>query len=122
MALILASATLAGAFGGALAYGIGHMNQVSGLSGWRWLFLLEGLFSLVFSVLVYFLLPDYPGTAKWLTADQKELAAVRLEGAEGSHGDSNHLTWKEAKATLTDWRLYGHYAVGNNVHSSDDIY
>ena len=32
VALILASATLAGAFGGAIAYGVGHMNQAHGLS------------------------------------------------------------------------------------------
>lgn len=111
VALVLASAALAGAFGGALAYGLGHMNQVSGLSGWRWLFLLEGLFSLVFSVFVYFVLPDYPETAKWLNAEEKALAADRLRGAEGSHGDGGSLTWEEAKATLTDWRLYAHYAV-----------
>ncbi|MCV5132937.1 hypothetical protein OFL98_30050, partial [Escherichia coli] len=42
VASILASATLAGAFGGAIAYGIGHMNGASGLSAWRWLFIIEG--------------------------------------------------------------------------------
>lgn len=43
IAAFLCSATLAGAFGGALAYGVGHMNGVGGLEGWRWLFLLEGI-------------------------------------------------------------------------------
>ena len=42
VAFILASATLAGAFGGAIAYGVGHMNRVHDMSGWRWLFILEG--------------------------------------------------------------------------------
>jgi MFS family permease len=111
VALIIASAALAGAFGGALAYGIGHMNQTSGLSGWRWLFILEGLFSILFSAFVFFFLPDYPETAKWLSPEQKVLAAERLKGAEGSHGDGGHLTWQEAKATLKEWRLYAHYAV-----------
>lgn len=40
VAFILASATLAGAFGGAIAYGIGHMNGAGGLSAWRWLFIM----------------------------------------------------------------------------------
>lgn len=40
VAFILASATLAGAFGGAIAYGVGHMNRDEGLSAWRWLFIL----------------------------------------------------------------------------------
>ncbi|TQN64638.1 MFS transporter prlL [Colletotrichum shisoi] len=67
VAMILASATLAGAFGGAIAYGIGHMNQ-------------------------------------------KDLAARRLY-SEGSKSSHKSMSWEEAKATLTDWRLYGHYLV-----------
>ncbi|KAK4948988.1 hypothetical protein LTR10_012361 [Elasticomyces elasticus] len=110
VALILASATLAGAFGGAIAYGVGHMNQTAGLSAWRWLFILEGLPSMLSSVLVWAFLPDYPETANWLSADEKARAAARLS-IEGSHGDSGHMTWADAKATLTDWRLYAHYAV-----------
>lgn len=45
VALIMASSTLAGAFGGAIAYGISYMNKVGGLAAWRWLFIL-GMFIL----------------------------------------------------------------------------
>jgi len=38
----LACATLAGAFGGAIAFAVGHMNRAGGLQAWRWLFILEG--------------------------------------------------------------------------------
>ncbi|KAJ7321236.1 MFS transporter [Mycena albidolilacea] len=107
---ILASATLAGAFGGAIAFGVGHMNQTSGLSAWRWLFILEGLPSCLSSVLIFFILPDYPETAHWLTEDEKKLAAYRLKD-QGSKGSSKPMTWGEAKETLTDWRLYAHYAI-----------
>lgn len=110
VALILASATLAGAFGGAIAYGVGHMNQVANLSAWRWLLILEGLPSIVSAFLVYFILPDYPETAKWLSTEEKALATERLK-VEGSHGHTGHMTWQDAKETLMDWRLYGHYAV-----------
>ncbi|PNY26246.1 transporter, partial [Tolypocladium capitatum] len=110
VATILASATLAGAFGGAIAYGIGHMNQTGGLSGWRWLFLLEGLPSVVSAFLVWFFLPDYPETASWLTASEKSLAHQRLSG-EGSQGSGKPLTWKEAKSTLLEWRLWCHYLI-----------
>lgn len=43
IAAFLCSATMAGAFGGALAYGVGHMNGTGGIEGWRWLFILEGV-------------------------------------------------------------------------------
>ncbi|CAG7917041.1 unnamed protein product [Penicillium olsonii] len=110
VALILASATLAGAFGGAIAFGVGHMNGAHGLSAWRWLFIIEGAPSCASAFLVWFLLPDYPETAKWLTTEEKELAAQRLS-LEGSKGSAHAMTWKDAKDTLTDWRLYAHYAI-----------
>ncbi|KAH8600035.1 MFS transporter-like protein [Bisporella sp. PMI_857] len=110
VAFILASATLAGAFGGAIAYGVGHMNGVHGHSGWRWLLILEGIPSCLSSIAVYFFLPDYPDTAPWLTAEEKALAASRLI-TEGSHNHGENLTWKEAKKTLTEWRLYAHYVI-----------
>ncbi|GFF91186.1 MFS transporter, putative [Aspergillus udagawae] len=110
VALILASATLAGAFGGAVAYGVGHMNQVHGLSAWRWLFIIEGAPSCASAVLVWFFLPDYPESARWLTQEERDLAAQRLR-TEGSKGEAKAMTWEDAKAVLTDWRLYAHYAI-----------
>ncbi|KAE8158117.1 major facilitator superfamily domain-containing protein [Aspergillus tamarii] len=110
VALILASATLAGAFGGAIAYGVGHMNQTHGLSAWRWLFIIEGAPSCASAFLVWFFLPDYPETASWLSAEEKELAMQRLQN-EGSKGAAHAMTWADAKDVLTDWRLYAHYMV-----------
>ncbi|KAL1983637.1 hypothetical protein VTN96DRAFT_10136 [Rasamsonia emersonii] len=110
VALILASATLAGAFGGAIAYGVGHMNEVRGLAAWRWLFIIEGAPSCASAFLVWFYLPDYPETASWLTAEEKELARQRLR-VEGSQGSARAMTWEDAKSVLMDWRLYAHYAV-----------
>lgn len=109
VAIILASATLAGAFGGAIAYGVGHMNQVAGLSAWRWLFILEGIPSCVSSIAVWFFLPDYPETVRWLSEEERARTVERLQH-EGSKGNA-HMTWNDAKDTLTDWRLYVHYAI-----------
>ncbi|KAE8373224.1 major facilitator superfamily domain-containing protein [Aspergillus bertholletiae] len=110
VALILASATLAGAFGGAIAYGVGHMNQTHGLSAWRWLFIIEGAPSCASAFLVWFFLPDYPETASWLNAEEKEFAMQRLQN-EGSKGAAHAMTWADAKEILTDWRLYAHYLI-----------
>jgi MFS family permease len=49
---VLVAAALAGAFGGLLAFSVGKMDGVAGYSGWRWIFILEGLpVSAPFSVL-----------------------------------------------------------------------
>ncbi|KAF9260342.1 MFS transporter [Marasmius fiardii PR-910] len=109
VALILACATLAGAFGGAVAFAIGQVNGLQGLEAWRWLFFIEGIPSCVLAVLVFFLFPDYPETATWLTKAEKNLAVKRLSGVASLGHDK--LTWKEAKKTLLDWRLYVYYMV-----------
>ncbi|KAK4038608.1 major facilitator superfamily domain-containing protein [Parachaetomium inaequale] len=108
VAFILASATLAGAFGGAIAYGIGHMNGAQGLAAWRWLFLIEGAPSCASAVLVWFFLPDYP--EEFLKGREREVAIERLR-VEGSKSGHRSMTWADAKATLVDWRLYGHYLI-----------
>ncbi|EAQ82877.1 hypothetical protein CHGG_11053 [Chaetomium globosum CBS 148.51] len=108
VAFILASATLAGAFGGAIAYGIGHMNGAQGLSAWRWLFIIEGAPSCASAVLVWFLLPDYP--EEFLKGRQREVALARL-AVEGSKSSHRSMTWADAEGTLMDWRLYGHYLI-----------
>jgi hypothetical protein len=109
VAFILASATLAGAFGGAIAYGVGRgMNGVGGLSAWRWLFVVEGAPSCLSAGLVWWLLPDYPEEV--LEGREREVAVARLR-VEGSKRADRSMTWEDARGTLVDWRLYGHYLI-----------
>ncbi|CAE6434748.1 unnamed protein product [Rhizoctonia solani] len=106
IALVWASATLAGAFGGAIAYGVGHMNMVRGHEGWRWLFILEGIPPVVLSIFVLWFFPDFPETAFWLSEEERALAVGRLAGLASTQ--DAHFTWGDVKATLKDWRLYAH--------------
>ena len=49
-----------------LAYGLLHMRGVHSYSGWRWLFLIEGLITLVVGVVSFLLMPAGPcQTASW---------------------------------------------------------
>ena len=107
IAFLVACSTLGGAFGGAIAFGIGHMNGAQGLQGWRWLFIIEGAPSCFAAILTFYYFPDFPENARWLSAEERELAVERIEGvaALGHH----KITWAETLATLTDWRLYLHY-------------
>lgn len=62
MALFFSAATLAGAFGGILARGIAEMNGVGGKAAWAWIFILEGLLSVIVSLAAYWCIYDYPST------------------------------------------------------------
>jgi MFS family permease len=58
MAVFYTAASLSGAFSGLLAYGIEQMDGISGLGGWQWIFILEGLVPVALSLVVWKLLPD----------------------------------------------------------------
>ncbi len=62
MALFFSAATLAGAFGGILARGISEMDGVGGIAAWAWIFILEGLLSIMVSFTAYWVINDYPAT------------------------------------------------------------
>ncbi|KAI8995263.1 MFS transporter [Trametes punicea] len=107
IAVIMACSSLGGAFGGAIAFAIGKLNGVAGLEAWRWLFLLEGIPSCLAAIVCAIFFPDYPETVSWLSDEERELATQRIKGVASLGHDT--ITWKEAKATLLDWRLYAHY-------------
>jgi len=58
-----------------------------GLAGWQWLFLVEGLPTALFSLVILKMLPDGPAKAKWLTAEEK----AWLEGQLKADGEKAHL-------------------------------
>lgn len=68
-------------FSGLLAYGFREIDGVQGKEGWRWIFILEGLITVVISFLVFWLVPDFPEKTTFLTATEKEhlLETLRLD-------------------------------------------
>jgi ACS family 4-hydroxyphenylacetate permease-like MFS transporter len=56
-----------------------QMHGIFGLAGWRWLFLLEGLPAVVLGVICLFYLDDGPAHANWLSNEEKQAIASRLE-------------------------------------------
>lgn len=61
IAILYAGNTLSNCFGGLIAAGvIGGMDGAGGIASWRWLFILEGCFTIMVAILAYFVLPNYP--------------------------------------------------------------
>ncbi|GAA5866147.1 hypothetical protein JCM8547_000613 [Rhodosporidiobolus lusitaniae] len=88
-----------GGFSGLLAYGISFTNGK--LYGWQWLFIIEGLITVFLGVGMWFILPDWPSTSKWLTPLEQEYIVAHL------HKDAPKTTdktwdWPQIKRMLAD--------------------
>ncbi|KAI9761920.1 MAG: hypothetical protein M4579_000703 [Chaenotheca gracillima] len=108
VALFFSAASLAGAFGGILAYGIAHMDGVGGQRGWRWIFILEGLLTVVVSIGAYFFVHNYPATASFLSTEERTFITARLK-ADSDATQDEAFTWYNVSTALKDpkvW-LYG---------------
>lgn len=100
------STTLAGAFGGLLASAIGKMDGVRGYQGWRWIFILEGLLTCVVSFFFFFLLPDFPEEAKWLTEDEREFVKARLQIDQGKSGAERPIKARDVARVFKDIKVW----------------
>lgn len=110
---LFVSIALSGAFGGLLAYAIFKMNGVGGKAAWRWLFIIEGLVSLVIGLLSYALLPDSAHTAYFLTASERQVAKDRLQASIHIEDFAGKGTKEAIRSPLT-W-ISGFIQLGANT-------
>jgi ACS family 4-hydroxyphenylacetate permease-like MFS transporter len=61
-----------------------HGSGSWGLSGWRWLFLIEGAPTIILGIITYFYLSDSPAKAKWLTEAEQLALQRRLQREQSS--------------------------------------
>lgn len=91
-------------FSGLLAYGIRNMDGIQGKEGWRWIFLLEGLFTISVSSLVFLFIPDFPERTNTLTADEKAHLLDNLRRDKGDQKrDMKSVNWLK---TIFDYKIW----------------
>jgi MFS family permease len=88
---------VAGVVGSLLAYVIlENMNGTWGFAGWRWVFFLEGIPTVLVGIFTWFYLPSSPGTATWLTAEEQQFLMARMR----TSNPSAHASKAEQTALL----------------------
>lgn len=103
---LFVSAAIAGALGGLLAYGIGQMDGIAGYGGWRWIFIIEGLPSILLGVVSFFLLPNDIDHAYFLTPEEKQLANARHLRHYGVTESSLKFSKNDMLAAFKDWKIW----------------
>ncbi|KAJ6594307.1 MFS general substrate transporter [Mycena capillaripes] len=109
--LFFGAASLAGAFSGALAFGISFMSGTRGLLGWSWIFILEGIATVVVGIVAFFVLVDFPVTATFLTPEERAFVVWRKKYDNSSVGEEEHFEIRHLVEALTDWQVWLHMFV-----------
>jgi hypothetical protein len=111
--------TLAGAFGGLIATGIGHMDHLRGYRAWRWIFIvgesiclgyrpsylitmLEGLVTAVLAIAWFFLLPDFPEEASFLSDQERDVVQRRLRADVGASAHEISYSMRDVLSVFRD--------------------
>ncbi|KAK5070338.1 hypothetical protein LTR64_000008 [Lithohypha guttulata] len=105
LGIFFCGAMLSGAFGGLFAAGIAAAFRNNRIESWRWLFIIEGVATVVFAVATGFIIPDWPATTKWLSEEERALGVVRL--VEDAGDEEEDISTNAAfKMAVTDYRVW----------------
>src|ERR1700736_2836786 len=75
------------------------LDGAMGLKGWQWLFVIEGIPSVLLGIVTWFYLTDRPAKAHWLTAEQKAWLSAKLDSEVAAQRAATHLTLGQALAS-----------------------
>ncbi|KZT28043.1 allantoate permease [Neolentinus lepideus HHB14362 ss-1] len=105
-----------------IAYGVLHLRGTLGRAGWRWLFLIEGLITLVIGVVTFFMMPPSPTQTKswfrpkgWFTEREETICVTRVLRDDPTKGDMHNregLTLKRLWQAACDYDLWPLYILG----------
>ncbi|KAF5379314.1 hypothetical protein D9757_007661 [Collybiopsis confluens] len=105
-AIFFSAATVSGAFGGLLAAAISNMEGIGGKPAWAWIFILEGLATVIAGVLSFFIIQDFPDTAKFLTEAERTVVVRRLQGDDQFSAAGEVLKMKYIYKSILDWKTW----------------
>lgn len=106
---LFVSAALAGACGGLLAYGIGFLDGRSGMKGWRWILIIEGLPATMLGLVTYFFLADSPEEAGYLNEKEKRFMVARRGREITQTTSAQEFHWGDVRKCFSDWKCWALY-------------
>ncbi|KAH7207358.1 MFS transporter [Fusarium oxysporum] len=104
---------IASAASGLIAYGILQMRGIAGLSGWQWMFLLEGIITIVIGVVFAFLMPNSPANPSnifghlYFTPQEIHILTNRITIDNPTQGPrQKYVKWVDIKSAFSRWCIY----------------
>ncbi|KAF9456607.1 allantoate permease [Collybia nuda] len=122
LALFWMSASVCSTAGSFLAFGVLRMRGIAGKAGWRWLFLIEGLITLLVGAATFFKMPPSPTQTKtwfrpdgWFTDREETIAVSRILRDDPTKGDMHNregLSIKRLWTAVCDYDIWPLYIAG----------
>lgn len=110
-AIFFSAAAVSGSFGGLLAAAIGKMGGIGNKQGWAWIFILEGLATVLVGLLSFFLVFDFPDEATFLSGVDRERVIRRLKADQQSSAEHESFKMEYFWASIKDWKTYVYAAI-----------
>jgi ACS family tartrate transporter-like MFS transporter len=111
VAKFMTATSLAGVVGGPLSSALLKLDGVYGLSGWQWLFLFEGVPTVLVGISVLFVLKDSPAVADWLKPEERRWLKSELQKDQERYGAAQHHNLLDAFRLPAVWVLAGVYII-----------
>ena len=92
VAIFMTSIPIASFLGSPMSALLLEMNGLGGLKGWQWLFILEGVPTVLLGIVCLFFLTDRPSQARWLSDAQRTWLNQRIEGEAAKRKAIGHLS------------------------------
>lgn len=105
-AVFFSAATVSGAFGGLLAAAISNMEGIGGKPAWAWIFIIQGLATVVAGFASFWIIQDFPDTAKFLSEEERTVVVRRLQGDDQFSAAGEKLRMKYIMQSLLDWKTW----------------
>ncbi len=111
VAKFMTATSLAGVVGAPLSSALLKMEGVAGLHGWQWLFLFEGVPTVLIGISVLFVLKDGPDVANWMTTKEKIWLRSELQRDQELYGAAQHHNLLDAFRLRAVWIMAGVYII-----------
>ncbi|KJA23556.1 hypothetical protein HYPSUDRAFT_201281 [Hypholoma sublateritium FD-334 SS-4] len=105
-AIFFSAATVSGAFGGLLAAAISNMAGIGGRPAWAWIFILEGLLTVIAGAMSFWIIQDFPDTAKFLTEAERTVVIRRLQQDNQFSAAGEKFKFKYVIMSMKDWKTW----------------
>ena len=85
---------------------ISNMKGIGGKPAWAWIFILEGLATVLAGAASFWIIEDFPDTARFLTEAERTVVIRRLQSDDQFSAAGENLRMKYILKSFLDWKTW----------------